>query len=157
MHSSAPESAVYPSRDVLIIEDNPDGRTTLRLLLELLGHHVEEAKDGVEGVNKALAHRPEIVLLDIGLPRLDGYQVARRLRAALGRDVILIAYTAYSSPEAIRRIQEAGFDTHLVKPVELSELKRWLTVPAHAASHPQAARMALEMESFRNGSGSANW
>ena len=72
-------------RDVLIVEDNPDGRESLRMLLELLGYRVEVAQDGYEGVEKALTHHPKVGLIDIGLPGLDGYEVARRLRSALQR------------------------------------------------------------------------
>src|SRR5947208_413277 len=88
---------VNPSsfRRILVVEDNRDGREVLRTLLELLGNQVETAADGAEGVLKALAFQPDIALIDIGLPRLDGYQVARRLRAALGNRVILLAQTGY--------------------------------------------------------------
>jgi CheY-like chemotaxis protein len=121
-------------RHILIIEDNVDGRESLRLLLSYLGHAVEVAADGVEGVQKALALQPDIALVDIGLPGLDGYQVARRIRAALGDDVILIAYTAYDSPDTEQQVIEAGFDAHLIKPIELSELAPWLGDMQFAAS-----------------------
>ncbi len=113
-------------RHILLIEDNPDGRESLRMLLSYLGHRVDVAADGVEGVRKALALHPDLALVDIGLPRLDGYQVARRIRAVLGGKVLLIAYTAYDSPDTEQRVIEAGFDAHLVKPIELSELAPWL-------------------------------
>ncbi|MGH7170828.1 MAG: response regulator [Gemmataceae bacterium] len=113
-------------RHVLLIEDNPDGRESLRMLLSFLGHQVDVAADGVEGVQKALARHPDVALVDIGLPRLDGYQVARRIRAALGQNVVLIAYTAYDDADTERRVIEAGFDAHLVKPIELRELAPWL-------------------------------
>jgi CheY-like chemotaxis protein len=115
-----------PPRFVLVVEDNLDGRETLRTLLELFGHHVEAAEDGIEGVQKALAHHPDVALIDIGLPRLDGFEVARQIRAALGRRIKLIAYTAYDQPETNQRIREAGFDAHLVKPVNLELLLGWL-------------------------------
>jgi CheY-like chemotaxis protein len=127
MVSVLPGVADFPSRHILLIEDNPDGRETLRALLELLGHRVEAAADGVEGVQRALAWHPDIVVTDIGLPGLDGYQVARQLRAALGRSVFLIALTAYGQPEDRRQAAEAGFDVFLVKPVDLAELSYWLT------------------------------
>jgi CheY-like chemotaxis protein len=114
------------SRRVLVVEDNPDGREMLKLLLRLCGHQVEGAKDGREGVEKALAWRPEVAVLDIGLPVLDGYEVARRVRAAVGGRVRLIALTAYGGPEDIRRAFEAGFDHHLTKPAEAGELLRLL-------------------------------
>ena len=109
-------------RRVLIVEDNPDGRETLRTMLEMWGHQVEVAADGRQGVEQALALRPEAALVDIGLPLLDGYEVARRVRAALGRDIFLIALTGYGQPHDHRRAFEAGFDAHLVKPAEPEEL-----------------------------------
>lgn len=113
---------------VLIAEDNPDGRATLCTLLKLLGHKVETAEDGVAAVERALASPPEVAFIDIGLPRLNGYQVAQRLRAALGRDIFLIAYTAYNQPEDRRRAFAAGVDAYLVKPVDVAELDHWLAV-----------------------------
>jgi CheY-like chemotaxis protein len=95
-------------------------------LLSFLGHQVGVAADGVEGVQKALACRPDVAIVDIGLPRLDGYQVARRIRAALGQSVVLIAYTAYADEDTQQCVTEAGFDAHLVKPIELRELAPWL-------------------------------
>jgi signal transduction histidine kinase/CheY-like chemotaxis protein len=109
-------------RHVLVVEDNPDGRETLRLMLEMWGHQVEVAADGQQGVEQALALRPDVALVDIGLPVLDGYEVARRVRAALGRDIFLIALTGYGQPHDHRRAFEAGFDAHLVKPAEPEEL-----------------------------------
>lgn len=111
---------------VLIVEDNPDGRETLRTLLELLGYDVEVAEDGVTGVNRALSMHPDIALVDIGLPGLDGYEVARRVRAGLGRTVRLVAVTAYGQPEDRKAAFAAGFDGHIIKPVDLNELITWL-------------------------------
>jgi CheY-like chemotaxis protein len=116
------------SLHVLIAEDNPDGRATLCALLELLGYNVETAEDGLRAIEKALISHPEVVLIDIGLPRLNGYQVAQRLREALGRDVFLIAYTAYNQPEDRQRAFAAGVDAYLVKPVDLTDLDHWLAV-----------------------------
>ena len=112
---------------VLIIEDNEDGRETLRMLLELFGHEVEVAKDGVEGLYKALTWRPAVALVDVGLPVLDGYQVARCIRGVLGGSIFLIAHTGYGQPEDRFRALQAGFDAHLVKPVDWLELDSWLT------------------------------
>ncbi len=122
------------SRRILIIEDNTDGRETLRTLLELLGHRVETAEDGVKGLDKALSWRPEIALIDIGLPVLDGYEVARQLRRALGHSITLIAHTGYGQPEDRRRAFEAGFEAHLVKPVDLHELFHLLERGPRAAA-----------------------
>jgi signal transduction histidine kinase/ActR/RegA family two-component response regulator len=105
-------------RRVLLVEDSLDGRRVLQMLLRMWGHEVEVAEDGVEGVEKALALHPDVALVDIGLPLLDGYEVARQIRAALGDDVRLVALTGYGQPEDQRRASEAGFDLHLVKPVE---------------------------------------
>jgi CheY-like chemotaxis protein len=125
---------------VLIIEDNPDGRETLQLLLETQGYQVEAAGDGLEGVARALAWRPTIAVVDIGLPRLDGYGVACTLRALLGADIFLIALTAYGQPEDRRRALAAGFDVHLVKPVDWPELKRWLIAGAGGTPPPRSER-----------------
>jgi CheY-like chemotaxis protein len=128
------EPAARPSRSlhVLVVEDNADGRETLSTLLGLLGHQVDTAEDGLQGVEKGLSWHPDVALIDIGLPLLNGYQVAQRLRTALGREVFLIAYTAYNQPEDRRRAFAAGFDAYLVKPVELAELDHWLTVAGTA-------------------------
>jgi len=115
-----------PSRCVLIVEDNPDGRETLRVLLTLLGFDVEVAADGLEGVRKGLELRPQAAVVDIGLPEMDGYQVGRSLRHALGRSVLLIAHTAYSGPSGRERAQQAGFDSLLSKPADIEELVRLL-------------------------------
>jgi signal transduction histidine kinase/ActR/RegA family two-component response regulator len=117
------------SRRILLVEDNPDGRATLRLMLQLWGHQVDEAADGVKGLQKALATRPEIAVIDIGLPGLDGYQVARHIRTELGRGICLIAVTGYGQPHDRERSMEAGFDAHLVKPVDPDELHDLLVAP----------------------------
>jgi CheY-like chemotaxis protein len=110
----------------LVVEDHPDTRESLKTLLGLLGHAVEVAADGVEGVERALELRPRVAVVDLGLPRLDGYQVARRLRAALGRDILLVAYTAYNDPDDRVRALQAGFDLHLVKPLDWNLFAPWL-------------------------------
>jgi len=125
---SAPNLCRSPvSRRILIIEDNPDSRETLQLLLRVWGHDVEAAEDGWAGVKKALEWRPELALVDIGLPRLDGLQVARKVREALGDQITLIALTAYSQPEDRRRAFQAGFDHFMSKPADLDELQRLVT------------------------------
>ena len=126
------EPGVSPSCHVLVVEDNRDGRETLRTLLELLGYRVDVAADGLEGVHKALIGHPEVVLIDIGLPLLNGYQVARQLRAALGPEVLLVAQTGYSQPEDRRLALEAGFDIHLSKPVDWAEVASWLALASRS-------------------------
>ncbi len=115
-----------PSR-VLIIEDDRDNRDMLRTSLELAGHQVDVADDGVGGVERARAMQPDIALIDIGLPGLDGYEVAQRIRRDLGGAIRLIALTGYGRPEDRRRGAEAGFDAYLVKPVFADQLARALT------------------------------
>ena len=109
-------------RRLLVVEDNIDARQTLRTLLETLGHEVHEAADGEAGVAAALERRPDLVFVDIGLPRLDGYEVARRLRAAHLR-ARLVALTGYGRDDDVQRAREAGFDEHLLKPATLEQLR----------------------------------
>jgi CheY-like chemotaxis protein len=123
-------SAAFPdpaSRRILVVEDNAEGREILRVLLEVWGHQVEVAENGLQAVQKGLSWRPEIALIDIGLPIMDGYQVARQLRATFQDNILLIALTGYCQPEDRRRACEAGFDVHLSKPADLDELSRLLT------------------------------
>jgi CheY-like chemotaxis protein len=126
----APESKTKAAQPlgslILIVEDNRDIRESLKVLLGMLGYQVETAADGLDGVRRGLALRPRLALIDIGLPGLDGYQVARRLRSALGRVVRLVAYTAYGDPEDRVRALEAGFDLHLIKPLDWGLFAPWL-------------------------------
>jgi CheY-like chemotaxis protein len=108
------------------VEDHADARESLRLLLEFWGHQVEVAADGLRGIQVALAWKPEVAIVDIGLPVFDGYEVARKLRAALDAPIRLIALPAYGSPEDIRRAHEAGFDIHLAKPADPGEIRHLL-------------------------------
>ncbi len=109
---------------MLLIEDSDDAREMLRMMLELAGHVVYDAADGVRGLELLNAVRPDVGIIDIGLPRMDGYQVARRIREVPhGRDMLLLALTGYGSPgDARRRRPEHGFDHHLVKPVDPDQL-----------------------------------
>jgi CheY-like chemotaxis protein/anti-sigma regulatory factor (Ser/Thr protein kinase) len=112
-------------RRILVIEDNVDGRDALKELLQGQGHEVHTAGDGPAGVEEALAVSPEVVLIDIGLPGFDGYEVARRLRASTqGKHLKLIALTGYGQEEDVKRARDVGFDDYLVKPVEMNVLER---------------------------------
>lgn len=104
---------------VLIVEDNRDARTMLRMRLTLgHGHAVTEAANGADGVQAALATRPRVALIDLGLPDMDGCEVARRIRAGLGNAVVLVAVTGYATDDDRARASAAGFDRYLVKPVD---------------------------------------
>jgi signal transduction histidine kinase/CheY-like chemotaxis protein len=119
---------------VLIIEDNLDNSMMMRALMEMMGHKVETASDGLEGLNQALANPPEVALIDIGLPNLDGYQIAQRIRAAPGGDkIFLIACSGYGRAEDRRRSKEAGFDAHVLKPADPQELSDLLARATAAA------------------------
>jgi signal transduction histidine kinase len=112
-------------RRVLVVEDNPDSAEALREALELMGHEVHLGRSGPEGVAVAERVRPEIVVCDIGLPGIDGYEVARRLRR-LVPEAVLVALSGYAQPEDRRRAADAGFARHLAKPPRLEELDRLL-------------------------------
>jgi signal transduction histidine kinase len=121
--ASAAAGTVPQACSVLLIEDNEDSRQTLSAVLALCGHQVHEAGDGTEGVRIALAEKPDVAVVDIGLPGVDGYEVARRLRAAAGDHRIgLIALTGYGQAEDRERALSAGFDMHLSKPVQPQHL-----------------------------------
>jgi CheY-like chemotaxis protein/two-component sensor histidine kinase len=116
-----------PSRRVLVVDDNADTAESLALLLRVKGHEVRTAHDGATALQDAGAFQPEVVLLDLGLPRMDGYEVARRLRAQVGlRKALLVALTGYGQEEDRRRAEEAGFDAHLTKPADPTALQRLL-------------------------------
>jgi CheY-like chemotaxis protein len=117
--SLAPDTA--PCR-VLVVEDNADGREALRLLLGMLGHPVEVAENGLAGVRQALLSRPDAVILDLDMPGLDGQEAARRIRAALGPQATLLAYTAYDLDDLGLRLEDTPFDAWLSKPGDLDLL-----------------------------------
>jgi CheY-like chemotaxis protein len=121
-----PAMASRRARHVLLVEDSDDIRESLQELLSDLGHRVEVAADGAAGLAQGLASRPDVALVDIGLPLIDGYEVARRLRAALGGDILLLALTGYGQPEDAVRARAAGFDHHLRKPIDFEEIDRLL-------------------------------
>jgi len=140
----APQEPEAGLLHVLVVEDNHDGRESLRDLLEIWGHEVTLAEDGPEGVDKALSTHPDVALIDIGLPGLDGNEVARRIRSALGsHEISLIAMTGYGQPEDRRRALQAGFDRYLVKPVDPAVLSQLLAeMSARGDSRPGEASVA---------------
>ncbi len=137
-------SGQHTPRTVLVIEDNDDCRATLRLFLRGAGFAVDTAADGREGVAKALMSRPDVVISDIGLPGLDGYEVARRVRAALGPAVLLIALTGYKSDEVHQQATLAGFDLFLIKPIDPELLRSCLPGSRSASFGPGQQTVAQQ-------------
>jgi CheY-like chemotaxis protein len=120
---------------VLLVDDNEDVRAMLRVLLERQGHEVHEAPDGPMAVDTALWLRPDLALVDVGLPGFDGLEVARRLRAdARTSDAMLVAISGYGQPRDRRRTAEAGFEEHLVKPIKTARLDEVLAAAARRVS-----------------------
>jgi signal transduction histidine kinase len=115
-----------PPRRILVVDDSKDAAESLAMLLSLSGHHVVVAHDGVEALAMAAAEHPEVILLDIGLPGMDGYEVCRRARQNGLTDALIVAMTGYGQERDRQRSMEAGFDTHTVKPVELDHLMELL-------------------------------
>jgi signal transduction histidine kinase len=114
---------IHPGRLILVVDDNVDAAETLAMALELLGHTVRTAHSGSEALAQANALRPSLILLDIGLPDMNGYEVARRIRAeSWGSDITLVAATGWSQEADRQRAQVAGFDDHMVKPIEFNRL-----------------------------------
>ncbi len=111
---------------ILVVDDNQDAADSLAMLLRLVGHEVHTAHDGLEAVGAAAVFRPGVVLMDIGLPKLDGYEAGRRIREQQGQEVVLIALTGWGQEEDRRRSKEMGFDHHMTKPVEFEALQKLL-------------------------------
>jgi PAS domain S-box-containing protein len=123
-----PAIAAVAPRRILVVDDNNDSAATLSMLLRLGGHETRIANDGLEAVASAESYRPDLVLLDIGLPKLNGYEVAKQIRCEpWGGDVRLVALTGWGQDEDRRKTSEAGFDSHLVKPIDFSKLEELLT------------------------------
>ena len=119
-----------PRRRILVVDDNENNATSLGVLLRTMGQDVDEAYDGLTALELARRHRPDVILLDIGLPGMDGYEVARRCREEKDLEqTMLVAMTGYGKAEDRRRSQEAGFNVHLVKPVNLEDLRLLLSQP----------------------------
>ena len=138
---SAPTlSAAEAPRRILIIEDNGDAREMLRAQLERGGHEVHAAADGPAGVESAAALPPDVVLIDVGLPGFDGYEVVRRIRAtAWGKSIRLVALTGYGQADDRRRAREAGCDLHVTKPVMPERRAQILAGVTTSATPPMRA------------------
>ena len=132
----APEPAIEGGKDepassstctILVVDDNRDGAESLATMLRRLGNEVQIAHDGLEAIELADSLRPDVLLLDIGLPKLNGYEVCRRIRQqSWGKEVLLIAVTGWGQEEDRSRSQEFGFDHHLVKPLDPKVLVKLL-------------------------------
>ncbi len=126
------------SRRILVADDNEDAAAALAMHLELLGHEVRVVHDGLEALEVAAAFQPQIVLLDLGMPRMDGFGAAREMRRQpWGQQAKLVALTGWGQPQDRRETAKAGFDAHLVKPVDEFDLRRALAVgkPASHGKH----------------------
>ena len=127
---------------VLVVDDNVDSALTLAALLEMYGFEVSTAHDGIEALDETSRFRPDVVILDIGMPRMNGYNVARHIRARRGEpQPLLIAVTGWGQAEDRRRSREAGFDHHLVKPVDPAALAALIGArPQGSALHSAPTR-----------------
>jgi len=123
----AEAAAPLPARRILVVDDNKDAVDSLALLLSIIGQDVVAARDGIDALTQFERFGPEVVVLDLGLPGINGYEVARRIREVDGgRRVTLVALTGWGQDEDRRRSIAAGFDYHLVKPVDFEALKALL-------------------------------
>jgi CheY-like chemotaxis protein len=120
--ADVPPARSVRMRRVLIVEDNAEGREMLRTVLELAGHEIAEAADGAAAIEAAQSSPPDVAIIDIGLPGIDGYEVARQVRGMGRSNTTLIALTGYGQPEDRRRSADAGFHAHITKPVDPTEL-----------------------------------
>ena len=121
---AAPGSSI---RRILVADDNEDAATSLALILTMLGHETRTARNGIEAIEIAEQFQPEVVLLDLGMPKLNGYDTARRLREKEnGRQLLLVALTGWGQEEDRVRSSAAGFDSHLIKPVDVGHIQRLL-------------------------------
>lgn len=147
------ETSAPTRRRLLVVDDNRDSANMLAALLEVMGHEVRIANDGATAISLAAEYRAEAVFLDIGLPEMDGYEVARKLRGSPGYTrATLVAFTGYGQQEDRRRVQEAGFDHHLVKPTAAAELIKIIDgLPARGASASPTPKDALHPRSGDTG------
>lgn len=120
-------------RRVLVVDDNIDGANSLAMLLQLLGCDTRTAHDGQAAVDLAASYQPNIILLDIGLPKISGLEACRLIRnQPHGRDMIIVALTGWGQSTDRKNTQDAGFDMHLVKPIDPNVLEQVLAMPVHA-------------------------
>jgi CheY-like chemotaxis protein len=136
----AAASTIAPQarHSILLVEDNVDARSTMLEALQLDGHRVYEATDGESGIRAATAVRPDVAIIDIGLPGRDGYEVASALRHTLEHpEMVLIAVTGYEQPDSLRRARAAGFDEYITKPIAPDRLVRLIDAAFAAKARRQ--------------------
>jgi CheY-like chemotaxis protein len=122
-------------RRILVVDDNIDSAESMAMMLELSGHDVATAHDGLKAVELAKEFQPHVALLDIGMPKLDGYEAARTIRReSWGKDMMLVALTGWGQQEDKQRSREAGFDAHLVKPIDFSALEELVATSTNGAT-----------------------
>jgi len=136
------DASLVASRRVLVVDDSEDGAESMAMILQFAGHETCKAYDGVAALEAAERFRPDVVLLDIGLPRMNGYEVCRRLRQeAWGREMTIVALTGWGQEEDRNRSKEAGFDMHMVKPVDFDALLQLLgSVPSKSDAQARGRR-----------------
>ena len=131
--TASPDAEQFPplntsatGRRILVVDDNEDAAETLAMLLRLTGHHVEVAYNGMCALARVRANKPDVVLCDLGLPELSGFDFARAIRREHGTRITLVAVSGYAQPEDMRKSRDAGFDAHLAKPAQPADLERLL-------------------------------
>jgi CheY-like chemotaxis protein len=140
------DAVVYaPQRRVLIVEDSQDARNSLRTILEMAGHTVMTAEDGPRGLQQLTRAKPDVALIDIGLPSMDGYELARRARSS-GSRALLVALTGYGLSDDKNLARQAGFDAHMTKPAAVDSLLALIanTAPVEADIQVQQAEHLKE-------------
>ena len=125
-HEPAHEDAQVRQLRIVVVDDNTDILMSLEAALQALGHDVAISTDGIQGVSQIVKARPDLALIDIGLPGINGYEVARQVRNTLGQAIRLVALTGYGQPQDRERALEAGFDDHVVKPLDMATLQALL-------------------------------
>jgi CheY-like chemotaxis protein len=132
--AARPVSSKASARRILVVEDNADARQMLRAMLEVEGHFVRDAADGAQALRMVAEQRPDVMIVDIGLPDMDGYEIARIVRAGSGGEgIVMVALTGYGQAEDKRRAMENGFNAHATKPV----------LPDHLAEIIESAARAV--------------
>lgn len=127
LESTSSESSQSTARRILVVDDNRDSAFSLAMLLNLTGSETHTAYDGLEAVAEAERFRPDAILLDIGLPKLNGYEAARKIREQpWGTGIVLIALTGWGQEDDRRKSAEAGFDAHIIKPIDHEALNKLL-------------------------------